>query len=148
MDIAPEDLESIAENVWGTTLGIAVSRLPEWAGPEAAASMLVGVVRIRGAWHGSVVVHCPRELAAAAAAIIFSIDDGTTATPVEMQDALLELTNMIGGNMKALLPEPCELSLPVVSAAPDFTEPAGTKISELAVACDSHPLLVTVYEAA
>ena len=147
MDIAAEDLESIAENVWGTTLGIAVSRLPEWAGPEAAATMLVGAVRIRGAWTGSVVVHCPHELAAAAATIIFSIDDGAPPTATEMQDALLELTNMIGGNMKALLPEPCELSLPVVSAATEIEEPAGTKIAELALACDSYPLLVTVYEA-
>jgi hypothetical protein len=53
---------------------------------------------------------------------------------------------MIGGNMKALLPEPCELSLPTVREAADLPEPITGKIAELALACDSHPLLVTVYE--
>ena len=32
-----------------------------------------------------------------------------------VQDALGELTNMTGGNMKSLLPEPCYLSLPAVT---------------------------------
>jgi len=148
MEIAAEDLESIAENVWGTTLGIAVSRLPEWAGPDGAPGMLVGVVNISGAWRGTVIVHCPRELASAAAAIIFSLADGGAPSTLEMRDALLELTNMIGGNLKALLPEPCELSLPIVREATELPEPTAGKIAELALACDSHPLLVTVYEEA
>ena len=72
------------------------------------------------------VVHCPHELAAAPASIIFSIDEGAPPA-TERQDALLELTKMIGGNMKALLPEPCELSLPVVSAAIEIEEPRGRR---------------------
>jgi hypothetical protein len=146
MEIAAEDLESIAENVWGTTLGIGVSRLPEWAGPDTTPGMLVGVVRIGGAWRGSVAVHCPAELAGAAAEIIFGVDPAAPPTATEMRDALLELTNMIGGNLKALLPETCELSLPVVTAAADGATPAGRRIAELALACESHPLLVTVFE--
>ena len=146
MEIASEDLESIAENVWGTTLGIGVSRLPEWAGPEAHPGMLVGTVQIRGAWRGTVVVHCPTELASAAAAIIFSLAEDGAPSSLEMRDALAELTNMIGGNMKALLPEPCELSIPQVVEAAEQPEPSGRKIAELALACESHPLLVTVHE--
>ena len=36
-------------------------------------------------------------------------------TDAEVVDALGELTNMIGGNVKSLLPAPSQLSLPMVS---------------------------------
>ncbi|MCU0705946.1 MAG: chemotaxis protein CheX, partial [Fimbriiglobus sp.] len=35
-------------------------------------------------------------------------------TPAELADALGELANMVGGNLKALLPDGCRLSLPSV----------------------------------
>ena len=38
----------------------------------------------------------------------------------EVRDALGELTNMLGGNLKALLPGPCFLGLPTVVSGHDY----------------------------
>ena len=49
----------------------------------------------------------------------------------DVRDALGEITNMIGGNVKALLPTPSRLSLPTVVEGADYavtvprTKPAG-----------------------
>ena len=33
-------------------------------------------------------------------------------TPEDFRDAISEIANIVGGNIKALLPEPCDLSVP------------------------------------
>jgi hypothetical protein len=59
-----------------------------------------------------------------------------------------ELTNITGGNLKALLPEPCYLSLPAVADGSDY----GLWIldsrlrTQLTFNCHDHPFQVTVLE--
>ena len=78
---------------------------------------MVGCVQITGTWSGAVLVECRPEFAAAAARIIFSSEE--TPTLEEERDALGELTNMIAGNLKALLPSPSFLALPTISDGVD-----------------------------
>jgi hypothetical protein len=87
-------------------------------------------VRITGAWEGMVQLVCADVLARPAAAVLFGLEV-QTATPDLVHDALGELTNITGGNLKALLPEPCYLSLPAVTPA-----------SESAHALRNRPVLV------
>lgn len=71
-------------------------------------------VQITGTWMGLVTINCPEPLAHKIAEIMFQMAPGT-AGQEELQDALGEITNMIGGNIKALMPPPCNLSLPIVA---------------------------------
>ena len=57
------------------------------------------------------------------------------------------LVNMIGGNLKCLLPEPSELSLPTVSlgAAHVVTIPGARLLQHVELACDADRLHIAVW---
>lgn len=83
--------------------------------PARVATQVVGEVTIGGGWTGRVVVACDRQLAHTFAAAMF--DRGAElVTESDVVDALSELTNIVGGNFKSLVPttEHCTLSLPHV----------------------------------
>jgi hypothetical protein len=78
---------------------------------------LVASVTITGPWSGDVSVRLSPAFASRLAREIFEVDP-TSADDVGVRDLVGEVANMIGGNLKALLPEPCRLSLPRVVRAP------------------------------
>ena len=85
-----------------------MSLLPHPLGPDAPAlegQTVTGCVHVSGEWTGSVFLSCDLEVAAAAAEAMFAADPGSLSTD-EVSDALGELTNMVGGNIKSLLPAP------------------------------------------
>jgi chemotaxis protein CheX len=62
-------------------------------------------------------------------------------------DAIGEVANMAGGNVKALLPGPSVLSLPEVAGEGAASVATGGRpVSRLAFAIDGSPLVVTVVE--
>ena len=67
-----------------------------------------------------------------------------SATAEQTQDALGELTNMVGGNIKALLPVPSRLSLPAVAEGADYLAllPGGRVVSEVNFECLGEPFFV------
>lgn len=151
MEIAREDLDSITDNVWTTTMGLPV--LPWLLDPpriDHAAGALAGSIAIDGAWRGGVTLSCPQALARRVAEVIFGLEDAEAAepTPSQMADALAELTNMTGGNLKALLPEPCVLSLPSISTPEEASRHPGQLIAEACFECEGEPFVVRVYEEA
>lgn len=104
----------IVSMVCSTTLGLDVTPGDEFT-PASGERVMVGCVQITGAWSGAVLVSCRAEFARLAAMLIF----GSNETPEEERDALGELSNMIAGNIKALLPSPSFLSLPTISDGVD-----------------------------
>src|SRR5207244_3759452 len=108
-----DDLRMIAEQVWSSYLDL------DGTGPlivkpaDGSAEEVCASVSVTGAWRGHVVVRCSAAASrnAAAALLGVELDD---VTPDDVTDALGELANIIGGNVKSLLPEPCALSLPHV----------------------------------
>ena len=68
----------------------------------------------------------------------------------EIGDALGELATMTGGNVKALLPQPCDMSLPAVVEGIDyrFVVPGSKVLSNILLACEGEPFLVTLLEKA
>lgn len=75
---------------------------------------LVAWVSISGAWAGDVTIRLSPALATRLAREILQIEPSST-DDVGVRDVAGEVANMIGGNLKALLPEPCRLSLPQVA---------------------------------
>lgn len=136
-DLAVE-LGSISRNIWSVVLGL---ELDTSAGAPSS-DVLAGVVRITGAWEGAVVLRCDRRVAARAAAILFGVDPAHT-TPEQENDVLGELTNVVGGNLKALLPQPSRLSLPIVHSA-SGPELEGTLLADVALSCQGDAVRVQV----
>ena len=68
-----------------------------------------------------------------------------SAGPEDLQDALGELTNMTGGNIKSLLPEPCRLSLPTVAVTnQSFRIPGSDLVTQVAFKCNGHIFQVSL----
>jgi len=116
------DLREVVEVVWTVTLGFevldAVGSLP-----PPAASTWCGCVRVVGGWSGLVKLSMAEVLARQAAAVMFGAPPESLSND-DLIDALGELTNVTGGNVKALLPGPSQLSLPSVVAGADLAHVA------------------------
>ena len=91
----------------------------------------------------------PKVLAARVAAVMFRLD-GEKPTTEDMQDAIGELTNMLGGNIKALLAGDCHLSLPAVVEGRGYTVrvPTSHRVDRFAFECEGMPAVVNLMSVA
>jgi len=104
------ELRKILAKIWEMLLGFELAETAElWSGLEGP---LIGI-SIQGAWEGKLVVHFSDELALKIAREMFDLEE-EAPTEEQIFDALKEIVNIVGGNLKAFLPEPCTLSLPEV----------------------------------
>ena len=109
-------VRGIADETWLTLLGTDEVLVPmPGEEPEDAVSAWVEVT---GPWRGAVVLTCGRTTAEELSRTLL---DGPVDEPVgyeDMADAMGELANVVGGNIKALLPAPSLLGLPDVGDRP------------------------------
>lgn len=114
-----QQIEGIVKEVWAAFTGISIKPAAAGCHPAAGtADVLTGTVHVDGQWRGRIQVTCAISLAAAAASAMFAKPtDGLSAE--DLADALGELTNMIGGNIKSLLPSPSRISMPSVTTGSD-----------------------------
>lgn len=110
MDQLGRAIAGIVRNVCETMLGLEA----ELAAPGGPPDGPAGCVQSTGAWSGGVLLRCDAALARTCAAILLADEPCDDAA---VCDALGELTNMVAGNLKAVLPAPSRLSLPVVVAS-------------------------------
>jgi chemotaxis protein CheX len=111
--IADDQIRQSVEQLWSSILGLTIEPLPSLGPALPQTGLLTGCIEISGIWQGSVMIDCGTSVARKAAAIMFGVESGQTSFD-QVQDTLGELTNILGGQVKALLPEPCRLSLPAV----------------------------------
>lgn len=114
MQFKENELVQYVEMVWSSILDANVQRSHDLYPSDS--TNVESCVQITGTWMGLVAINCPEPLAHRIAEIMFQMAPGS-AGQEELQDALGEITNMIGGNMKALMPPPCHLSLPIVAVS-------------------------------
>jgi chemotaxis protein CheX len=135
------------ETVWSTMLGLNATANQIAVSPRLKQSMLTGCIQITGAWQGAVTVECSGGLARRVAAIMFD-SDVCDITDDQINDALGELTNIVGGNIKALLPEPSHLSMPAVTEGTDyfFSVPGSRRMAQMSFTCEGKPFQVTILE--
>ena len=75
---------------------------------------------------------------------LFRMDPAESVAQAEVVDAVGEMVNVLGGNIKALLPEHVGLTLPEVSRR----SPSGAgaaQLSEVRLAWRGHPLVVSLW---
>src|SRR5579871_3440979 len=139
---------AVATDVWATMLERDLVAVPSDAVAFTAGETLDGIVSITGAWHGAVVVRISRRLAADVARTLLSLGD-EEPTSTDLQDAVGELTNTTGGNIKGLMDGFCHLSLPTVVEGVDYRlrVPSASVVSECGFLCNDEPMVVRLIAA-
>lgn len=118
--VTSEQIVEITRDVWGSFLDMDLVPVGPGDGEPLGGQTLTGVVHVSGDWQGTVFVETTAAHAQAAAEAMFAADPGSLSAD-EVSDALGELTNMVGGNIKGLLPPPNKLSLPSVAGGESYT---------------------------
>jgi chemotaxis protein CheX len=138
------DVEQIVAEVFGSFLGGDES-LPEPAAPAEGESAVAASVSITGGWSGHVVFGCSVAASRSAAAQLLMMGEDELAE-ADVADAVGELANMVGGNIKSLLPGPSALTLPLVSLGGAALHlPSSTEAIRLDMTWQGEPIRVSVW---
>jgi len=112
----------IVEDVFRTMLGLDVS-LSDVSGSPTAASLAAGsltsTVQFVGEWKGAVLLQCSSEQAIAFTTCLMP-SLKPSQVDEDVRDSLGELANMVGGNLKSVLPPGVVLSMPSVVVGSDY----------------------------
>jgi chemotaxis protein CheX len=147
-----DDLEVIAREVWtsfldGDPAGLLAARGGTVGiGGGLESERVTGCVHLSGAYTGSIMLECSGPAARDAAAALFSMQPADV-TPEEVVDAIGELANMVGGNVKSMLPGPSALSLPAVVHGP-FAVPGAEVVRAVQLSWRDEPLVVSLWQQA
>ena len=117
-------VQSIAEEAWLALVGEEEYLLP-MPGPVSA-DPVSSWVDIVGPWNGAVVLTVARSTAEELARCLLKEHAPPVLDDEDVEDAMGELANVVGGNVKAVLPGPSVLGLPEVGSAPTAGSPADT----------------------
>ncbi|MZH42378.1 MAG: chemotaxis protein CheX [Nitrospinae bacterium] len=113
MQFLEKEIQHCTRLVYSTLLDFEVHSSPGHY-KASPTSTVTGSVHITGEWNGTILLSLPALLVDKITEQLFSIEPGKSSNN-EREDAVGELINMIGGNIKALLPEPSKLSVPTIA---------------------------------
>jgi chemotaxis protein CheX len=145
--VSSNDLAEMVEQVWLSYLDPeGVSPLIE-NGNDAQPSDVHSSVSITGSWHGHV-VYASSTAAARRAAAAFLAVEPDEVSPEDLSDVLGEIANIVGGNVKAMLPPGAQLSLPQVVLAPESatTYPSAQRVTGLYGLWDGEPVSISMWQ--
>jgi len=145
--VNPDDLAEMVEQVWVAYLD------PEGVSPliptgdDGQPSEVHSSVSITGSWTGHIVYASSTAAARKAAAAFLAITPDEVS-PDDVSDVLGELANIVGGNVKAMLPPGAQLSLPQVILAPQSATryPSAQRISGLYGVWDGEPVSISMWQ--
>ncbi len=144
-DLNLESVVAISTDVWSCFLGAGEDLVQSWEPRDGRPAGYVASVTVSGEWNGHIIFELTEEAGLRAARLMLASHD---VSPAEVSDAVGELVNMIGGNLKGLVPSPSQLGLPLVVKG--TSEPA--RGGDVVFACTAdfdwlgQPLRVSVWE--
>ncbi|WP_437205114.1 chemotaxis protein CheX [Planctomicrobium sp. SH664] len=127
MEVDNTQLEQIAIDVLTGMLGLKVEPVRNYATTQ---SSLVSSIQISGDWKAGLEVETPLRGARQIAEQMFGLS-GDDLAEAEIADALGEIVNMIGGNIKGLSQGETILSLPCAGPALDAPGETAVRPTEL-----------------
>ncbi|MCB9654136.1 MAG: chemotaxis protein CheX [Deltaproteobacteria bacterium] len=151
-----DQLFQVTENTWAIALGLPIVRISEAHPADAAAQLtLQASVDLPGAGGGTLVLSCAPAWAEMAASIMFDLSRAEIDDELR-DDAVGELVNIVGGNLKAILPEEVDLRAPVVTIRTPSGEPGAIEgqtasaqtaghATILELSCDGSPVRIAFY---
>lgn len=144
MSIDAQTLQQVVNDVCSGMLGLHIEPTESNACDEQEA--LSAVVRISGGWNSLVQVLAPMSTAKVIASTMFATGQ-EDLTEEEIRDAVGEIVNMVGGNLKGIMEGESSLSLPCVGLA-DGEPPFDRSFGGITVAnrCQGDPLIVRLLD--
>jgi chemotaxis protein CheX len=112
--IRVDDLGSITTDVWSSYVGGDAVVLPFPAERASSGAAVTARVEIDGEVSATVLLACDATSAADLARRLFQLDSVAEPAFADVSDALGELANVVGGNVKSLAPGTSQLTLPEV----------------------------------
>jgi len=142
LDQYTTDIYQFAESVFMSMLGLAV--VPAEV-PLPASEIVTAAVYFAGPWKGAVLLQCDPQEACEFTARLMNIPRPAELND-DVRDAMGEITNIIGGNLKPILPHGVGLSMPsVVAGAPSTLQICGhAPILRMAFSCEPGPFWLTI----
>lgn len=139
-----EAVTAVAGEVWSALVGEAEHLVPGYArpGPASAGAGLSAWVTVTGPWNGLVVLTCDQAGTADLTRSVLRLRADEEATAEDVDDVLRELANILGGNVKSLLPGPSVLGLPETGVAP--LRAADDDTCRVAAGWRGHHLAITI----
>lgn len=136
------DVQMLVEDVWSSYLGTEEPLVVELGEVEDLDAGWSAAVTVTGAWEGMISVALPTSAAEEVCRRMLDVDE---THDEDVADAVGELVNMIGGNVKSLMPGPSVLSLPVVAAGRVARSSDTTEVCRLDAWWAGSPLQVSVH---
>lgn len=133
----------IVESVFITMMDLEV--YPDETPWTPSNNHLTSCVRVSGEWNGALLLECNHWQARQFAGRFLSMNPPDSVTE-EVEDVLGELANMIGGNIKCVMANGLELSMPMVidGSDPWLRFPTSEIQERLAFLCAEGPFWVTL----
>ena len=143
--IAHDEVQAIAQEVFAAMIDGEPESLVPWPDAGTGSDAVVAWVDVHGPWLGRASLETSTPAAHELARALLSMEADETVPREDVVDALGELANVVGGNVKALLPEHGTLGLPkVADRLPDGQVAAA--VQRVPLAWRGHPFVVTVWE--
>ena len=144
--VKENDLAEMVEQIWLSYLDPEGVRPLIRTGDDAQPSEVHSSVSITGSWTGHV-VYASSAAAARNAAAAFLAMDPAEVSQEDLSDVLGELANIVGGNVKAMLPPGALLSLQQVVLAPESATkyPNAERITGLFGRWEGEPVSISMW---
>ncbi len=141
-----DEIIQIVRTIWTSILNLPIEALPEDSPFEAVSGRsFTACVQMTGDFEGATLLYCSSRLALQLTSIMFQ-EEPEDLSIEDLQDALGELTNMIAGNIKPLLPGQSRLSLPSVVDGSQYqiNVPGSRQLQRLQFSCLGEILGITL----
>jgi len=147
MHVDEQQILSLSRQLWNDQLGLNIDPAEAASNHNPDDKTWASCINITGAWHGALVLECPESIVRHAAAMLFSVDCEETSNE-DIQDALKELSVMIGKRMRSILPEATKLSRPSIVAEADRVEVLQSlaELTDLHLSCEGRPIRIALLQ--
>ena len=140
--VSSATITEITQGFWDAFLPEDAVLLPGAALPEI--EEVRGHIDIGGSWSGRVEISTSLVAARRIAAALFGLG-ADTLEQSEVLDALGELVNVVGGNIKSILPAPTSLTIPRVADSSGEWRFSALLEREIALTWNGEPIVVRVW---
>jgi len=145
MQFLESEIQQYNKLVWSTLLGFDIQP-KSGTFNISSENTITGSVQISGKWNGVISLYLPSSLVARITETMFSLESGQ-ATLETKKDAIGEMINMIGGNIKSMLPQPSSLSTPIFSMEGQSQQfPFTKQVTQCKFVCNGDPFALSLYE--
>ncbi len=146
MTMLEDDLIGLTGAIWESVLGMGAMPIdPAEATARLGARTITACVHITGDWEGSLGMTFGPSLCRRLAAGMFALDDADLDDEL-VRDAVGELANIAGGNVKGMVAADTELSLPqIIEGTYTLSVPGARVLCEAGFECGADTFVVTVH---